>query len=99
MTETLEGQEAQTTEPVDEVGTIEPREEKKAQVNILKTRDDRAPVQFGIRDIVCLFVEKEKDRPELISAVRAIKGPRYTPDKVDLLVSKIVSVEQIRRDF
>lgn len=56
-------------------------------------------LQFSIRDIVCLFIEKESDRSELIATVRAIKQPRYTPDHVDILVSKIVSVEQIQRDF
>ena len=43
--------------------------------------------------------QKEQERPTLISAIREIKSPRYTPEEVDLLISKIVSVEQIKDDF
>jgi len=53
---------------------------------------------FGIDDIKYLLVESNKDIPSLIDTIKNIYKAE-TSDKIEILFTKIMTVEQIRDDF
>ncbi len=56
-------------------------------------------IKFSPKDIQYIIVSKEKERGDMISSINGIKEGYYTPNEIDELKSKIISVEQIKGDF
>lgn len=56
-------------------------------------------LKFGPNDIKYIIVSKETEIPEMIEKIRTIKQPKYTPGEIDLLITRIISLEQISQDF
>ena len=56
-------------------------------------------LEFVPNDIKYLIVKSEDEILELIMKVEAIKKPRYSPDEIKLLTSRIISAERIQSDL
>lgn len=59
---------------------------------------DDTRLSFNPEDIAYIIIATENDRREFIDAIKFAKN-RYEEDIVEVLFSKIISLEQIRRDF
>lgn len=59
-------------------------------------------LEFGVEDIDFIIVPKQKDIPDIIcklSKVKHVCGKALTEESRNLLLSKIISFEQIKNDF
>jgi len=54
---------------------------------------------FTADDVKYLIVEKESEISRFIDIVKEIKAPKYKDRTVELLLTRIISMEQIREDF
>lgn len=55
-------------------------------------------LSFKPNDIKYIIVNKESEIPNIIEAVELIKS-KYSPEEIKLLISRIISLEQIVEDF
>ena len=56
-------------------------------------------LKFESKDIEYIFVKKESEIPIFIKAIRKSKNIYKNNDDLDLLISKILSIERIKNDF
>ena len=54
---------------------------------------------FNADDIKYIIIRGEDQIDDMIKELRDIKGSRYDKDTVDRLVSRIITVKQIKNDF
>ncbi len=69
-------------------------EEANRKLEITPTR-----LSFQADDIKYIIISEESQINKMIGEVRDIKGSRYDIDTVDRLVSRIITVKQIKDDF
>jgi hypothetical protein len=55
--------------------------------------------EFEAEDVSYIIVEKTSEIPAIISVLRSKFGSVLAPEQVDILLSKICSTEQIKRDY
>lgn len=68
--------------------------------NVKDIYDRRDTLLYDITDIRYLILPTERELHELIESVRKIKGgKKYQPYQIDILISKIVILENIENDF
>jgi len=63
----------------------------------LETKATR--LSFNANDIKYIIIEDEDQINIMITRIRDIKGSRYDKDTVDKLVSRIITVRQLKEDF
>jgi len=56
-------------------------------------------LSFTADDIKYIIIEDEDQINTMITSIRDIKGSRYDKDTVDKLVSRIITVRQLKEDF
>ncbi|MBG6185885.1 abortive infection system antitoxin AbiGi family protein [Flavobacterium sp. CAN_S2] len=56
-------------------------------------------LKFTPDDIKYIFVKNDKEIHSMITALRQIKGDKFSPKILDLLASKILTTKQIEEDF
>jgi len=56
-------------------------------------------LSFDADDIKYIIIEDEDQINKMVKELRVIKGSRYDRNTVDRLVSRIITVEQIKNDF
>ena len=56
-------------------------------------------LSFNADDIKYIIIEDEDQINTMITSIRDIKGSRYDKDIVDKLVSRIITVRQLKEDF
>jgi hypothetical protein len=56
-------------------------------------------LSFSINDIKYIFLKSNNEIHDFIQDIRKIKGPRYSPEEVDILTTKIFTVENLKDDF
>lgn len=61
--------------------------------------NERYGLDFSPKDINYIIVEKEDEVLEIMRVVRGIKGSHYSYDDVELLSTRIISMERIAEDF
>lgn len=54
---------------------------------------------FTINDIKYIFIKSNSEIHEFVEAIRNIKGLRYSPKEVDILTTKITTIENLKEDF
>ena len=64
-----------------------------------KLEIDDVKLSFDANDIKYIIIRDENKRNKIIDRVIDIKGSRYDRDTVNRLVSRIITVKQIRDDF
>lgn len=74
------------------------------KVDLIKKRneilkEDRYRLHFGIDDIDYILVNKKTEILDMIHFVRYYYKDKYTLDEIDLLLTKIISLESIKSDF
>jgi hypothetical protein len=60
---------------------------------------DNFSLNFNASDINYIIVKSDKDIPKLISFIHGTKGLTQNIDEVDVLTTKILTVEQLNQDF
>ncbi len=60
---------------------------------------EKTRLAFEADDIKYIIIEDEGQINNMIKELRAIKGSRYDKNTVDRLVSRIITVKQIKNDF
>ena len=69
----------------------------------IKSRADRDNEQYGIdftpNDINYIIVDKEDEILDIMHEVRQIKKPHYSIKDVNLLTTRIISMNRILEDF
>ena len=60
---------------------------------------EKNPLKYSIKDINYIIVNSDKDILDVKHSIEAIKGGRYSPKELELLVTKIISAEKITNDF
>ena len=56
-------------------------------------------LRFDADDIKYIIIPEQKHINKVVRKLRQIKGPRYTMDTIDRLITRIITVEQIETDF
>lgn len=59
-------------------------------------------LEFGVEDINFIIVPKQKDIPDIVcklSKLKKVCGKTLTEEETNLLLSKVISFEQIKNDF
>lgn len=64
-----------------------------------KLETETTRLSFNADDIKYIIIEDEDQINKMVKELRGIKGSRYDKDTVDRLVSRIITVEQIKNDF
>ena len=59
----------------------------------------RSRISFKPNDVKYIIVSREKEILPMIKGIEEIKGDRFTQNEIKLLSSKIISAEQIAKDF
>jgi hypothetical protein len=59
----------------------------------------RSRISFKPNDVKYIIVSKEKEILPMIKGIEEIKGDRFTQNEIKLLSSKIISAQQIAKDF
>jgi hypothetical protein len=54
---------------------------------------------FNINDIKYIFIKSNNEIHEFVEAIRNIKGHRYSTQEVDILTTKITTIENLKEDF
>ena len=70
---------------------------KSRQKETEKLKDKK--LSFEPNDIKYIIVEKEKEILPIVKKIRDIKGDKYSMKDIDILVTRIISMEQIKEDF
>lgn len=73
--------------------------EDKADKSSLNESIADARIQFDVDEITYIIVKTIDEIEAAINAIRAFYNDRCTSKQLDILLSKIISVEQIRSDF
>lgn len=60
---------------------------------------EKFKLKFNINDIKYIFIKSNSEIHEFVEAIRNIKGSRYTQKEVDILTTKITTIENIKDDF
>jgi hypothetical protein len=76
-------------------------EEFKNEETLGKANDqmDLFKLSFTPNDIKYIFIKSESEIHEFVRAIRNVKGPRFSKKEVDILTTKIITVEQLSEDF
>jgi len=56
-------------------------------------------LSFEPKDIKYVIVDLESERLSTVRALRDIKSPKYSPEQIDILTSRIVTCQQVISDF
>lgn len=64
-----------------------------------KLETEATRLSFNADDIKYIIIEDEDQINIMITGIRDIKGSRYDRDTVDKLVSRIITVRQLKEDF
>ena len=64
-----------------------------------KLETDEVKLSFNANDIKYIIIKDDNQINNMIEELRGIKGSRYDSKTVDRLVSRIITVEQIQKDF
>lgn len=56
-------------------------------------------LDFEIDDIKYIIIKNESEIPTMISAMKHIKSKKYDAKEIEILISRIITTEQINRDF
>jgi len=64
-----------------------------------KFETEATRLSFDANDIKYIIIEDEDQINIMITKIRDIKGSRYDKDTVDKLVSRIITVRQLKEDF
>lgn len=56
-------------------------------------------LKFTPKDIKYIFIKDEREIHPMIQSLRQIKGQKFDPTTIDILVSKILTTKQIGEDF
>jgi hypothetical protein len=60
---------------------------------------DKYKLKFNINDIKYIFINSNDEIHEFIEAIRNIKSSRYSIKEVDILTTKLTTIENIKEDF
>jgi hypothetical protein len=63
----------------------------------LETNETR--LSFGADDVKYVIIREEREINRMIRELRVIKGSKYDLDTIERLMSRIITVKQIERDF
>lgn len=64
-----------------------------------KLEMDKTRLSFSANDIKYIIINDESQINDMIEALRGIKASRYDDNTMDRLTSRIITVNQIRKDF
>ena len=70
--------------------------DNKKHINAILKKD---PLTYSITDINYIIVKSDEEVLAVKHSIEAIKGGRYSPKELELLVTKIISAERIANDF
>ncbi|GHU54651.1 hypothetical protein FACS189442_1210 [Spirochaetia bacterium] len=56
------------------------------------------PLKFEPEDIRYIFIDDDKERMNVIKMIKRIKSTKYPRDQIDILCSKIMSYNQLKKD-
>lgn len=62
-------------------------------------KEEKYRLRFTINNITYMLVNKESEIPTMINFVRGYYKDKCSPEKIDLLLTKIMSLERIQSDF
>ncbi len=66
--------------------------------DILSKNTEKHKIQIEPQDIAYIFIDKESERHTMISSIKKVYS-KYSEEEITLLISKIISKEQISSDF
>ncbi len=64
-----------------------------------KLETDKTKLSFNANDIKYIIISEEGQINNMVKELRNIKGDRYDNDTIDRLISRIITVKQIKNDF
>ena len=65
----------------------------------INKENEQYGLEFTPNDINYIIVEKEDEILDIMRVIRGVKSPHYNNDDVDLLATRIISMERISEDF
>lgn len=68
-------------------------------LSIANQQMEQHKLKFDIKDIKYIFIKSNSEIHEFVKAIRNIKGPRYSEEEVDILTTKILTIENLNEDF
>lgn len=60
---------------------------------------EKHKLKFNINDIKYIFINSNNEIHEFVEAIQNIKGSRYSRKEVDILKTKILTIENLKEDF
>ncbi|CAG1065936.1 hypothetical protein BAC1_01531 [uncultured bacterium] len=60
---------------------------------------ERFKLSFDPKDIKYIIVNKEREILEMVEYLHKVKSPKYDDDTIKILTSRIITCEQIQKDF
>lgn len=70
--------------------------EEKAAIN---SRIETLRLGFTPNDITYIIVQRENEISDFVRILRDVKGKKYSPEEVDRLITRIITIDQILSDF
>ncbi len=68
-------------------------------INIENSKIENHKLTFNINDIKYIFINSNSEIHEFVEAIQNIKGSRYTRKEVEILTTKITTIENLKEDF
>ena len=74
-------------------------DQKKRRVENTKLETQEVALRFTPSDIKYIILSKENEILPMVDKIKKIKGDKYTLNDIELLATRIISMEQILQDF